>query len=95
MRPRGVLALEMCPDRGRAPEVSLASSISIPTFLSRCLALTADSFLEVSLSDGRVSWNVSMNGDGEFAIVGLDAEIEEFREQVLVRRTGWGSEDDI
>ena len=56
--PRGVLAFEMYPDRGRAPEVSLASSISIPTFLSRCLALTADSFLEVSLSDDRVSWDV-------------------------------------
>ena len=44
--PRGVLAFEMYPDRGRAPEVSLVSSLS--TFVPRCLALTVDSSLEVS-----------------------------------------------
>ena len=44
--PRGVLAFEMYPDRGCAPEVSLVSSLS--TFVPRCLALTVDSSFEVS-----------------------------------------------
>ena len=44
--PRGVLAFEMYPDRGCAPEVSLVSSLSMP--VSRCLVLTVDSSFEVS-----------------------------------------------